>query len=230
MERIPAYLDEEVGDQRGEECSNGNVNVLGEDDALRFDDEEVDKLLDIVQQTLKGCLGNGEVLTRPELGGKTLSKSKLSSDFCRSSGTKHDPSQLEDVADDVQVTGGEDEENSGGEGDTGRAGVLPAQEAVEHAVVVCKMLDGLHRLQQKHCHSRVRFWPVAVLCSGICFELARSANSSRVFAPSALACWAMGPTKSVLGLGGQLGVLWCGILLALVRGHERTHVLHLPYR
>lgn len=107
-------LDKEVGDQGGEERSNSDVDVLGEDDALRLDDEEVDKLLDIVQETLQGRLGNSEVLARPELGCNTLSKSSLSSDLCRSSTAKHDPSRLEDVADDVEVTSGEDEDDSGG--------------------------------------------------------------------------------------------------------------------
>jgi hypothetical protein len=51
--KIYAYLDEEVRDQGSEERSNSNVNVLGEDDALRLDDEKVDKLLDIVQETLQ---------------------------------------------------------------------------------------------------------------------------------------------------------------------------------
>jgi hypothetical protein len=140
--KIHAYLNEEVRDQRSEERSNGNINVLGEDNALRLDDEKVDKLLDIVQETLQGRLGDSEVLARPELGCDTLSKSGLSSDLCRSSTAKHDPSRLEDVADDVEVTGGEDEDDSGGERNTGCAGVLPAQEAVEHAVVVGEVLAG----------------------------------------------------------------------------------------
>lgn len=138
-ERSSVYLDEEVGDQGSKECSNGNVNILSKDNALGLDNEEVDKLLDIVQETLQRCFGDGEVLARPELGGETLSKSELSSNLGRSSGTEHNPTQLEDPADYVQVTSGEDEEDGGGERDAGCAGVLPAQETVEHAVVVCRV-------------------------------------------------------------------------------------------
>lgn len=138
-----AYLDEEVRDQGSEERSNGNVDILGEDNALGLDDEEVDELLNIVEQALKRGLGDGEVLSGPELRSKALSKNKLSGNFCRSGGTENNPGQLEDVADNVQVTGGEDEDDGGGEGDTGSAGVLPAQEAVEHAVVVYTLLAEL---------------------------------------------------------------------------------------
>jgi hypothetical protein len=54
---------------------------------------------------------------------------------------------------------------------------------------------------------RVRFWPVTVLCSGIVREFARSANSSRVLALSALACCATGPTRVSCEEGwGLLGV------------------------
>ena len=135
-----AYLDEEVGNQGSEERSNGNVDVLGEDNALRLDDKEVDELLNIVKQALKRCLGDSEVLPWPELRSKTLSKSKLASNLCCSGGTKYDPGEFEDVADDIQVTGGEDENDSSSERDTGRPWVLPAQEAVEHAVVVYPVL------------------------------------------------------------------------------------------
>ena len=135
-----AYLDEEVREQGSKESSNSNVDVLSKDDALRLDHEEVDELLDIVEETLKRSLGDGEVLARPELGSETLSNRKLSSNLCGGSGTKYNPGELEDVADDVQVTGGEYEEDGGSEGDTGGAGVLPAQKAVEQAVVVCVVL------------------------------------------------------------------------------------------
>lgn len=143
--RRVAYLDENVGDQGSKECSDGNVNVLSKDNALGLDNEEVDELLNIVKQTLERRLRDSKVLAGPELGSETLSDCQLASDLCRGSGTEQDPSQLEDVADDVQVTGGEDEEDGGGEGNTGRAGVLPAQETIEHAVVVCEVLADLKR-------------------------------------------------------------------------------------
>jgi hypothetical protein len=36
---------------------------------LEFDDEEVEKLLDVVEEALKRLFGNGEVLARTHAGG-----------------------------------------------------------------------------------------------------------------------------------------------------------------
>lgn len=65
-------------------------------------------------------------------------------------------------------------------------------------------------------HLRVRFWPVAVFCSGIVFEFARSANSSRVFAPSALTFCATGPAEFSYGsCADMFGI--CDRLSAVLR-------------
>jgi hypothetical protein len=83
---------------------------------------------------------SSEVLARPELRGKATSESRLSDNLRSSGSTEDHVGGLEDVADQVQVPCGEDEDERGSEGDTGSAGVLPAQQAVEHAVVVCSWL------------------------------------------------------------------------------------------
>jgi hypothetical protein len=124
--------------------SNGNVDVLGEHNALRLDDEEVNKLLDIVGHALKRGLRDGEVLARPELRGKATSESRLSDNLRSGGSTEDHVGGLEDVADQVQVPCGEDEDDRGSEGDAGGAGVLPAQQAVEQAVVVCSWLATYH--------------------------------------------------------------------------------------
>lgn len=151
-ERKP--LDQPVGDERGGECQKSCPDVLDEDDTLELDDEEVDELLGVVQEALKGLLGDDEVLARSHLGGNAIAKESLAYNLGRSSGAEHDVEGLEGVADDVQVASGEDEENGRSEGDAGCAWVLPlvklldvavicefrlqtyAQEAVEHGVVV----------------------------------------------------------------------------------------------
>jgi hypothetical protein len=139
-------LDEEVGDEGCEErlqeervsylnkCnvsgltySNGNIDVLSEDNTLGLDDEEVDELLNIVGHTLQRGLGNGEVLARPELRGKATAESELSDNLRCSSSTEDHVGGLEDVTDQVEVSCGEDEDDRGSEGNTGGAGVLPAQ-------------------------------------------------------------------------------------------------------
>jgi hypothetical protein len=116
--------------------SSSGIHVLGENYALRLNDEEVDELLNIVEQTLERGLGDGEVLTRPELGGKATAKCQLSSNLCSSGCTKCQVEELEGVADDVEVSRSEDEEDGSSKGNAGRARILPAQEAVEHAVVI----------------------------------------------------------------------------------------------
>jgi hypothetical protein len=95
--------------------SNGCVHVLGEHNPLGLDNEEVDELLNIVQQALERSLGDGEVLARPELGGQTATKGKLPSNFGRGSNTECQVESLEDVADDVEVSGGKDEDDGSGE-------------------------------------------------------------------------------------------------------------------
>lgn len=145
--------------------SSSGIHVLGEHYALRLDDKEVDKLLDIIEQTLKRSLGDGEVLARTELGGKTTAECYLSSDFSGCGCTQCHVEEFKGVADDVEVTGGEDEEDGASKGDTGRARVLPAQETVEHAVVVCVL--SVRFTASARSNVRVRFWPVAALWSGV---------------------------------------------------------------
>lgn len=53
------------------------INILCIEDALALNDEEVEKLLDIVQAGLERLLGNGVVLARTHLRGKTVIKQKL---------------------------------------------------------------------------------------------------------------------------------------------------------
>jgi hypothetical protein len=52
---------------------------------LKFDHEEVEKLLNIVEETFKGLFGDGEVLARAHTSGQTIAKECLSGDFSTSS-------------------------------------------------------------------------------------------------------------------------------------------------
>lgn len=54
-----------------------SVDILGIDDALDFDDEEVEKLLDVVQASLQGRARDSPVLARPHLGRKTVFEDEL---------------------------------------------------------------------------------------------------------------------------------------------------------
>lgn len=69
------------------DVTHGNCGgrVLGEQDALEFDDEEVDELLSIIESRLKSLLRNLVVLTRAESGSDALSHDEFASDFSKSS-------------------------------------------------------------------------------------------------------------------------------------------------
>lgn len=65
--------------------STSGIHIFGEHYALGLNDEEVDKLLDIVQEAFKRSFGNCVVLSRPELGSQTLAESQVSGSFRGSS-------------------------------------------------------------------------------------------------------------------------------------------------
>ena len=97
-----------------ETYGNRSVDILSEKDTLGLNDEEVDKLLNVIGKALKRCLLNGEVLTGAELGSEALADGELSSKFCSSRGAKGHPGGLEDVSEEVEVASGEDKDNDGG--------------------------------------------------------------------------------------------------------------------
>lgn len=151
--------------------SNCDVDVLGEDDALRLNHEEVDELLNIVCQALERSLGDGEVLARPELGSESLANSQLSRSLRSSGDSKCHPRSLEDVPDQVQVSGSEDKDHDCGESDTGRSGVLPAQKPVEEAVVVLHVVSCIIPSSPRRKHTgkvlaggRLVVWDGASIC------------------------------------------------------------------
>jgi hypothetical protein len=112
------------------------VHILSEDNPLRLDDEKVDELFHIIEEALEGGLGDGEVLLRSELARETTAEYQLACNFGGSCCSQRQINSLEQISDDVEVSCGEDEGNGDGEGDCGRAGVFPAEEPVEQAVVV----------------------------------------------------------------------------------------------
>jgi hypothetical protein len=57
--------------------ANSCCRVLGKQDSLEFDDEEVDELLDVVQECLQGLFWHSIVFARTERGRDTGSHYKL---------------------------------------------------------------------------------------------------------------------------------------------------------
>lgn len=58
--------------------STRNEQVLGKDDLLSLNDEEVDELMDISNQRVESLLGNGVVLLWANLGSETGGEESLS--------------------------------------------------------------------------------------------------------------------------------------------------------
>jgi len=58
--------------------SSRDKDVLGEDNALSLNDKEVDELVKIANQSIKGLLGKCVVLSWAELRGQTSTQNSLS--------------------------------------------------------------------------------------------------------------------------------------------------------
>jgi hypothetical protein len=56
-------------------------NVLGEDDALELDHKEVDKLLEVIEEALKGFLGDDKVFAGTHTGCQAVSEEGMTQDF-----------------------------------------------------------------------------------------------------------------------------------------------------
>lgn len=61
--------------------SDGSVNILGKNNALELDDEEVEKLLDIVDGSFEALARDGPVAARANLGSEALVHDELASDL-----------------------------------------------------------------------------------------------------------------------------------------------------
>lgn len=56
-------------------------DVFGEENTLEFDQEEIEKLLDILERRFEGFSGNGEVFAWAEVASKTLRENYSASDL-----------------------------------------------------------------------------------------------------------------------------------------------------
>lgn len=135
-------LDEVVGEEGGEEGRAGCEDVLGEEEALRLDDEEVDQLVQVAGHRIQRRLGQGVVLPRPNLRRESRIEQRAPRHLGRDSNTKRHPRQLESIAQQIEVARCEDEDHSRGVGEGRRARVLPAEQRPEERVVVREVLAG----------------------------------------------------------------------------------------
>jgi len=133
-------LDEIVGDEGRSECSNRGDWVLSEQDALEFNDEEVDQLFEIVEGGFKGLLGDLVVPARSETASNSSAHNEFAGNLSESGDTESKVGDFEHPAQDWKISASEDEENSGSHGDRCGTGVLPTEQGIEERMIVCEVL------------------------------------------------------------------------------------------
>lgn len=92
-------------------------DVLGKQNALSLNDEEVDELVDVANNGVQGFLGNSVVAAGTELGDKAAVEEDLSGRFGGNGGEQGQPSDLEGPAEQIEVPNREDERHRGRIGD-----------------------------------------------------------------------------------------------------------------
>lgn len=119
-------------------------DILSEQDALELDQEEVHKLLKVLEESLNGLLGDSVVAARAESTGDSSLEDDMASNLdggghCTQLLTNHSVDrrsrdqltsqrhvqELEGPAEERQITGGEDETDHAGVGNGGRTGLFP---------------------------------------------------------------------------------------------------------
>lgn len=99
--------------------TSGSEDVLGEENPLGLNNEEVDKLVDVSHQGVDGLARDLVVLPGAELRGDAVVEEGLPKDLGGDSGAESHPAELEAPSDYVEVAGGEDKGDDGHVGDTG---------------------------------------------------------------------------------------------------------------
>lgn len=107
------------GDRGGSTYNGRSRDVLGKENALSLNDEEVHKLVDVANNGIKGLLGNSVVPARANLGSETAVQQGLANNLSSKGDAQHHPGKLEAPSDDIQISHGEDEGSDGAIGDGG---------------------------------------------------------------------------------------------------------------
>lgn len=97
--------------------SGRSEDILGEQHALRLDDEEVDEFVDVTDQGIEGFPRNRVVLAGAELGREAIVQEGLPGDLGGDGDAKDHPGELESPAHNIEVPNREDEGDEGGVGD-----------------------------------------------------------------------------------------------------------------
>lgn len=98
---------------------SGGGDVLGENDTLGLDDEEVDQLVDITDDHVEGLAGDGVVSAGTKLTGNTSIHDSLAGNLGGDGNAQDHPRKLEAISQHVEVPNREDESDDGHVGDRG---------------------------------------------------------------------------------------------------------------
>ncbi len=98
--------------------SSRSTEVLGEEDALALNDKEVDELVDVANHAIEGRSRDGVVAAGTHLRGQSVAENELTGSLGADGDGERHPRQLERPADDIEVSGGEDEGDDGGVGNS----------------------------------------------------------------------------------------------------------------
>lgn len=92
---------------------SGGRNVLGENNALGLDDEEVGQLVDITNQDIEGLAGDGVVSTGAKLAGDACVHNQLTSNLGGDCDAQDHPRKLEAPSQHIEISNREDEGDDG---------------------------------------------------------------------------------------------------------------------
>lgn len=104
-----------------------STDVLGKENALRFDDKEVDELVDVTEDSVEGLAGNGVVAAGTKLAGDARVHNQLASTLGGDDNAQSHPGRLESIAQRIQVPNredGSDDREVGDGGGTCRGGIV----------------------------------------------------------------------------------------------------------
>lgn len=100
--------------------SGRSIDILGEEDALGLDDEEVDKLVHVANELVEGFPRNRVVLAGAELGREAVAQEDLPGDLGGDGDAEGQIGELESPAQNIEVPKQEDERDEGAIGDARR--------------------------------------------------------------------------------------------------------------
>lgn len=93
-----------------------SIDILGKDDTLSLNDEEVDELVDISDHSVKSLSWDSVVLAGADLGSQAVVQEGLSGDLSGDGDAQNHPGKLESPAEDIEVPNREDDSGNSGIG------------------------------------------------------------------------------------------------------------------